>query len=100
MIPKEEFPNVNYLIETYFFQNWDEVYGTETSDVLEALTTQEKRAALVEIRDDLDRLLARGFSNHELREYVDGLGVGYFDENVGGLFCEIRDVLERHLAAS
>lgn len=100
MIAREEFPQLAHLIDCYFFQNWDEVYGHDEENVLRALMAQEERAVLLALRDDLTRFLSRGYTREEMRAFVDSLGVGYMDEDVGQFLTEFRDALDRHLAAS
>jgi len=76
MMTTEDFPALAHLLAAYYFQDWEDVYGSEDEAPARRFIASESRARLVQLRSDIELFLAREPADTEVDAWLTTLHVG------------------------
>ncbi len=99
--PGYEYPDLGHLFRAFFHEDWPEEYppGADWPDVIEEYLEDTPCSRLSEAVDQLDRLLAAGYTDQELERIVDQLGSrsSFADPTYTAALTAIRDRVQRYI---
>lgn len=100
MINKDEFPELIYLLEAYYFQEWEGIYGPAWNDPIRHVIDSESGDCIHSIKQDIERFLSRHFSEDDMRAFADSLFIGAMEEDFRDFLVAVRDMLDAALERS
>src|SRR5262245_9571771 len=91
-----ETPSFDYLLGTYFHQDWPLIEGPTTDAVLERFAREDLPETVVSARDEALSLIAQASSEDELASELLSRRLNYLPEADGLTYTEwLRGVVER-----
>jgi len=91
-----ETPSFDYLLATYFHQDWPDIEGSTTDAVLERFAREDSSETVASARDEAVSLLAQAASEDELASELRFRRLNYRPEADGLTYTQwLRGVVER-----